>query len=301
MMEAVSFATCLGKTALGGKTMLFSESVPFIRFAEIIHFESAGAAVYVQDCRIFYTLSGSARIYIDGQEYAFAPNTVFYCCGGSQYTICAEDVDLIAVNFDLDQVHRDRKWAYSPVRLSAAATLPPANHCFIEDQDILNQHIFLKNGLACRELLEEILDEFSTRRILYLETASSLLKELLVRLLRGSIETASQGATAVEKIIGHIRTHYNQPMTNASFSQLFGYHEYYLNRLFTMYTGSTIHQYILDVRISHAKKLLLNTDLPLAAIAEKVGFNSNTYFSSYFRQTTGISPSQFRKINKNSI
>ena len=57
----------------------------------------------------------------------------------------------------------------------------------------------------------------------------------------------------------------------------------------------------MDVRISHAKKMLLNTDEPLSAIAEKVGFNSNTYFSSYFRQATGISPTRFRQKYKNAL
>ena len=47
--------------------------------------------------------------------------------------------------------------------------------------------------------------------------------------------------------------------------------------------------------------MLLNTDEPLSAIAEKEGFNSNTYFSSYFRQATGISPTRFRQKYKNAL
>lgn len=74
-----------------------------------------------------------------------------------------------------------------------------------------------------------------------------------------------------------------------------------MNRIFTKHTGSTIHQYILDVRIRHARTILLNSDQPLSVIAEQVGFNSNTYFSTYFRQVTGLSPAQFRKKHKNTL
>ena len=281
--------------------MLFSEVAPFIRFAEIIHYTSDGYPVYVRDCRIFYVLSGEAKICIGDHVYPMGPHTVFYCCSGSKYTISSPGIDLICVNFDLTQDNRSREQPYSPVRLSGTVTLPPVDNCFVEDLCILNQHILLENGMACRELLEGILGEFSARRIHYQETANALLKALLVQLLRSSMENASQSADAVEKIIHHIHAHYSESMSNSLFSRLTGYHEYYLNRLFTRHTGSTIRQYILDVRISHARKILLNTDLPLSVIAEKVGFNSNTYFSTYFRQTIGLSPTQFRKKYKNTL
>ena len=281
--------------------MLFSDVAPFIRFAEIVHYESAGDPVYVRDCRIFYVLSGEANICIGDHSYTIGPHAVFYCNSASKYTIASSGIDLICVNFDLTQDNRHREQPYSPVPLSECDALPPAHSCSVEDLCILSQHILLENGITCRELLEGILEEFSTRRIHYRESANALLKALLVQLLRCSMESVSQSAVAVEKIIHHIHTHYSQPMSNALFSQLTGYHEYYLNRLFTRHTGSTIHRYILDVRISHVRNLLLNTDLPLSVIAEKVGFNSNTYFSSYFRQTTGLSPTQFRKKHKNTL
>ena len=281
--------------------MLFSNISPFVRFAEIIHYESAGDPVYVRDCRIFYVLSGEAKISIDHHVYHLGPHTVFYCCSGSIYKITSQGINLICLNFDLTQDHRQRELPYSPVQLSGAAALPPANRCMIEDQCSLNQYILLENGMICQELMHTILDEFSTRRILYRETAGALLKSLLVQILRGRIETASQSTSAVDQIIDYIHTHYNEPMSNGMFSQLTGYHEYYLNRLFTKHTGSTIHQYILDARISHARKILLNTDDSLSAVAEQVGFNSNTYFSSYFRKATGLSPAQFRKKHKNTL
>lgn len=280
--------------------MLFSDVLPFIRFAEIMHYTSPGIPVRVRDCRIFYILSGEAEIAIGSQVYDLVPHTVFYCNAGSTYTISSTAVELISINFDFSQDNKMREQPYSPVPLTANIG-QQISECCIEDQSLLNGWLFLPNAVACREFFDGILTEFSTKRLLYRESAGNLLKALLVRLLRISAENASQGAKVPEKIIDYIRVHYREPLSNTLFSQMFGYHEYHLNRLFLKHTGSTIRQYILDMRISHAKKALLNTDLPLAAIAEAVGFNSNSYFSTYFRQATGLTPAQFRKKYKNVL
>lgn len=48
-------------------------------------------------------------------------------------------------------------------------------------------------------------------------------------------------------------------------------------------------------RINVAKELLMKTDLPLRAIAERAGFTDQFYFSKIFKKTTGKSPAQFRE------
>ncbi|UQZ85178.1 DNA-binding transcriptional regulator AraC [Paenibacillus konkukensis] len=53
-------------------------------------------------------------------------------------------------------------------------------------------------------------------------------------------------------------------------------------------------EYLLRYRIEQAK-LLLQTDLSVARIAEEVGFNQAAYFASCFTRAEGISPRTFRK------
>lgn len=59
-------------------------------------------------------------------------------------------------------------------------------------------------------------------------------------------------------------------------------------------------KYIRKVRIDHAKELLTKTDQPIGEIALSVGFTEIQYFSSVFRQETGMSPSAFRNQEKNN-
>jgi AraC-like DNA-binding protein len=281
--------------------MNFFDINPFIRFAEILHYEAIGAITYVRDCRIFYILSGVANICINHQTYTLKPHTIFYCCGGHRYSIASTGIDLIALNFDLTQKHNTEDMPYSPIQLNTNNTLPPCNHDIVVGYEYLNNYLIIPDGMMYYDQLNIILEEFSTQRILYKEKSSGILKTILTQFYRHSIELPNQATQSILKILSYINTNYNKAITNKILSEMTGYHEYHLNRLFLKQTGITIHQYILNIRISEAKKMLLNTDLSLTEIAEKVGFNSNTYFSSYFKQSTGVSPQRFKTIYKNKI
>ncbi len=59
--------------------------------------------------------------------------------------------------------------------------------------------------------------------------------------------------------------------------------------------GMTPTAYIIAMRIRYAEQLLLETDLPVGAVAVKCGFSDPYYFSRLFARKTGMSPSVFRK------
>lgn len=57
------------------------------------------------------------------------------------------------------------------------------------------------------------------------------------------------------------------------------------------------HEYVTNLRVSEAKSLLFKTKMPVAEIAETVGFPSRTTFFRSFKQCTGLTPNEFRKTN----
>ncbi len=59
--------------------------------------------------------------------------------------------------------------------------------------------------------------------------------------------------------------------------------------------GCSPREYLGHVRILAAKRLLLETDLPVATVASRTGFPDPAYFTRFFRQQLGRSPSEFRK------
>ncbi|MPN52480.1 Melibiose operon regulatory protein [bioreactor metagenome] len=56
-----------------------------------------------------------------------------------------------------------------------------------------------------------------------------------------------------------------------------------------------ISDYINNVRINHASKLLLTTNSSIEEIAEKVGYNSSCYFYRTFKKYKNISPAKYKK------
>lgn len=60
-------------------------------------------------------------------------------------------------------------------------------------------------------------------------------------------------------------------------------------------TGLSLHKYIRTYRIYAAVDLLQSTDLPVAEIADRVGFGDVQQFSKAFKQVLGVPPSSYRK------
>ena len=75
----------------------------------------------------------------------------------------------------------------------------------------------------------------------------------------------------------------------------FGYNEKYLGRLFKSQTGVSFKRYVNEKRTNWAKSLLLNSDMTVIAVSDKVGFNNVTYFNHVFKELCGMSPVAYRE------
>jgi AraC-like DNA-binding protein len=72
----------------------------------------------------------------------------------------------------------------------------------------------------------------------------------------------------------------------------------YFRQMFRKYTGISPTQYHLSLRIQRARDLLVSSDLSFKEIAIELGFESYFYFSRIFKDKTGESPMEFRKVHK---
>ncbi len=94
----------------------------------------------------------------------------------------------------------------------------------------------------------------------------------------------------------YIRTHYSDNIYIESIADAIHTAPNYLSHVFKKDTGMTVHQYLTDLRIHKAQKLLTDPSLKTQQIAEKVGFSSAKYFNLVFRKAQGISPADYRKM-----
>jgi AraC-like DNA-binding protein/PAS domain-containing protein len=72
---------------------------------------------------------------------------------------------------------------------------------------------------------------------------------------------------------------------------------FHFARGFKLSTGVSPHRYLIEQRVKRARQLLVQTDLPLSAIASAVGFFDQGHFSRQFRSLVGTTPSSFRRTH----
>lgn len=100
-------------------------------------------------------------------------------------------------------------------------------------------------------------------------------------------------------ILKYIQENY-QNINLSKLSEFFHYSEPYMCNLIKQNTGHNFTDLIKELRMAEAVDYILNTNIKISEIAEKVGYNSTDHFSRVFRSVYKISPQQYRKINKNS-
>ena len=66
-------------------------------------------------------------------------------------------------------------------------------------------------------------------------------------------------------------------------------------RYFKTATGMAPIDYLLDMRLKHARRMLVETAIPVKQVADQCGFSTTSYFGQQFRKAFGVSPGQFRK------
>ncbi len=126
------------------------------------------------------------------------------------------------------------------------------------------------------------------------QLTSTLLKLCLLEAARYKTCAAPE-QPLVRQVRAYIQENYTQLKDNTAIAQAFGYHSYYLNRLFKQNTGMTLHQYLTALRIKKSKELLGETALSVSEIAEACGFGSADQFTWTFKAQVSTTPTAYRK------
>lgn len=99
----------------------------------------------------------------------------------------------------------------------------------------------------------------------------------------------------INSAIRYIRQHYEGNITLEEISGHVNLSRVYFSQLFKGETGMSFTDYLIQYRITEAKKLLRNTDLKMYEIASKVGIPDQHYFNRLFKNITGVTPAKYKE------
>ncbi|MFR8385829.1 MAG: helix-turn-helix domain-containing protein [Blautia massiliensis (ex Durand et al. 2017)] len=176
-------------------------------------------------------------------------------------------------------------------------------------QRINSRSLFLneKENRSMAGKILKILDIMRDGEEFYLEEAKGVLASLLVEIARinrdSSEERYSEGRGKVMDMISrfqdYISDHYMEDFRIDELAEYCHISETHLRRIFTTYMKMSPLEYINTIRIQAACDYLKKTDQPIADIAHKCGFTTNSTFNRNFRQVTGMTPLEWRKRPEN--
>jgi AraC family transcriptional regulator len=177
----------------------------------------------------------------------------------------------------------------------------------IENCDRTPQTIELIDRFAMRDLLLEQLaltlytelTHNPLKNQLYIESLQHL---VAVHLLRHHCATEVLETPAIGKlsplklhqVIDYIQVHLERNMELKEFAELTQLSVHHFGKLFKQSMGVPLHQYVLKCRIKRAKELLVDPQLSIVEIAQRVGFCDQSHFTNVFRRHTNLTPRQYR-------
>lgn len=167
------------------------------------------------------------------------------------------------------------------------------------DNSGLNKNVFFIGDSSdfptrCNRIIREI----QAKRINYQEISSLLFRELIFvigRYLKEEGTVNSDTLNEVERAIRYFNDNYTQKINIKDYATARHMSASWFIRNFKAITKLSPLQYIINLRITNAKALLMNTDYPISKIASMVGFENALYFSRIFRKHTGVAPVEFKK------
>ncbi len=262
---------------------------PFVRYVYKRYiFNDTTEYIMAYDYRLFYAYKGNFEFVVDGVKFSLAPNNILIVPPATPYKYTPEkDAIITIINFDMDYANYD--------------TTAPITPAYTENFDyslVISKSIYNKKtiSLPCDdkalEQIDKIVNLFMFQGEYFREQMSCILKTLITSSFCKSKQTPTP--EVVNNIIEYIKENYHSEITNNTLHQKFSYHPNYMNYVFKKHLKMSIHEYIINYRLTKATILLAETYKSISEIAYMCGFSSTSYFIKKFKEKHGISPRKFK-------
>ena len=109
-------------------------------------------------------------------------------------------------------------------------------------------------------------------------------------------DTSKAGWQYIRSACNYISENYANDITQTEVADHIGISSFYFSKLFKQYMHVSFPAYLTSLRVKRAANLLLDKNIPITECAFMAGFQSTTTFNKVFKELTGYSPREYRKL-----
>jgi AraC family transcriptional regulator len=224
--------------------------------------------------------------------------------GANDFELSAGDVALTGVG----QVHSARAENVDFVSISVSPLLVNGLVTEIGLTRATAEIVFRENHVRDEMIIQAaraIAGELADERLGHDAMLDALVRQLAIHLLRShltvrksaQIELSRAGPVdrRLRRAIEFMHDNYSRELALEEIASAAYLSEYHFARLFKQITGVTVHVYLANLRLEHARKLLAETALAVSEIATRVGYQSQSHFTKIFKSVTGVTPRAYRE------
>ncbi len=155
----------------------------------------------------------------------------------------------------------------------------------------------LANPAAFQETLEKLLYAYQQIPASSMLVRSCLLETLLLTVIQEKYTQEADVPEYIRYLCHYLENNLEKQFSLDEIASFCNRSKYHLSREFKRFTGFSIHQYLLSLRISRARFLLQNTELPAETISDLLGFSNYSNFYKQFLAQTGKTPREYRGMH----
>jgi len=235
------------------------------------------------DYQWFHCVKGSGKLLIDGKEFIISKNTGFY----------------LSPNFPHEYYSIEEPWETHWVAFSGYGV-----HQLFESLNFNHYGVFHFNDLKFIDTI--ITDIFYGAKT---DTPSTRLKNssklynLLIEVKNLTRENSNNQENIyyekLKPVLSFIENNYNKNPSIEDMAWIIKVTPQYLCRLFKKNMNMRPFTYLTQYRLQKAKEMLLNNmEMKIGTIYTEVGYNDESYFCALFKKNEGLTPSEFRNLNR---
>jgi AraC-like DNA-binding protein/quercetin dioxygenase-like cupin family protein len=235
--------------------------------------------------QLLYVVEGEGKITLDGKGSSIQQDNAALILPNSVHSIVSDSKLTVLVLAFVDSVFDS---SFQQELLNT----------FFNNSKLFKLNPF--SGSELRQLLRKMLFEHSNTSPLHILAMKIFLSEIMIVLARAQqpLQIHDANSLRAERIRHYIDTHYFEILSSNDIASKQGISMRYINNIFKEQYKITPMQYLTNIRIEMAKKMLSETDKDIASICFELGFETVSTFYRIFKTSIKTPPNKYRKIHR---